>query len=399
MAWMSMLLGFTALAAALPVGGAGGLAAAGVVGFAGFVLVALLKYLLLEAMYLLLPLIAVLWLFPGTRHVARSMANIIVALMVWNLVLAAMVGLSARALASPANASPLEVIGYGVAMPLAMLASGPAIAGLVGAPLPGAGLFATVWGRLGAAVAARLGLQQAAATAALAPPGAVVGTTEYLRPPIHPTSAPAAPGGAWQPAAWSGTPMATTVPSHTAASHPHTTYLKPAAGPAATGQPQPPRPAPSRVHDAGRELSGGWTPGPGEVAETAKAVERAAVPQKPPRIEEVPTGRKWEAVRAAGAALGRLEAYFENRARQFIREFATAFEARTGIKVPERLKAIRQLDRLDIETRKYIGARYAEQAAQAGAKLGKTIYIRIKRSAAEPAMRQRGSGTISHYDT
>lgn len=74
-----------------------------------------------------------------------------------------------------------------------------------------------------------------------------------------------------------------------------------------------------------------------------------------------------------------MHAYMSNRARQFVREFAAAFERQTGIRVPSRLKTIKQLDRLDIETRMYRGSRIAEHAAQAGAKLAKTIYIRIKK--------------------
>ena len=328
--WMSLLLAFTALMAALPVGGAGGLAAAGVLGFAGFVLIVLIKYLLLEALYVLLPLVAILWLFPGTRGSARSIVNLLVALMVWNIILAAMMGLSAHVLAPPARASPLEVIGFGVVMPVAMLVSGPMIAGLVGAPVPGAGVFARAWGLLAAARP-----PVAAHAAVLAAPGAVIGRTEYLRPPA-PTAIPA-PAGMGV-----GTAMPTGIPT-----------LPAAPAPPAVAQWMKPQAPPIR-----------------EIRETP--------PPAMVRIEELPSGRKWEAVRATGAALGRLEAYFENRARQFTRDFAVAFEARTGIRVPQRLKTITQLDKLDIETRKYMGTHYAEQAAHAAVKLGKTVYLRIR---------------------
>ncbi len=414
MAWMSMLLGFTALAAALPVGGAGGLAATGALGFAGFVLIALLKYLLLEALYLLIPLIAVLWLFPGTRHVARSMTNVIVALMAWNLVLAAMAGLSARALANPANASPLEVIGYGVALPLAMLATGPMIAGLIGAPLPGAGLFAGIYGRLGALAATRLGLAARPQAMMLAAPGQVVGHTEYLRPPIHPTPAGmgVAPGGAWQPVVGSGTPMAISVPTpsptplaaKTEWLRPHEGPGRMLAGPGAAGA----RPVEGGVELRGPEAARSIAASMAE--ETAR--DMGAEPEKRPAIEEIPPatqrikqaakeaitkpvktvtepvrrevkaikeavaeapgGKAAKAAALGGAVAARLHAYMSNRARQFIREFSIAFEKQTGIKVPAKLKQLHPITWQQIEQRIRTGA-------QAGAIIGQTIYMKIKK--------------------
>ncbi|BES82570.1 hypothetical protein [Pyrodictium abyssi] len=414
MAWMAMLLAVTALAAALPVGGAGGLAAAGALGFAGFILVALLKYLLLEAMYLLLPLVAVLWLFPGTRSVARSMTNIVVALMAWNLVLAAMVGLSARALAEPASASPLEVIGYGVALPLAMLATGPMIGGLFGAPLPGAGFFAGMWGRAAGFVATRLGVAPPQPRAALmVAPGAVVGHTEYLRPP---TPAMPAPGTT---VAAGGAPIAYGTAGPPSPAPARTDWLRPAAGPGqAWAGPEAVSGMVRRVEELGKGHVGyevsGRVPGSLErrFAEEAARDAGAALEKPGPRVEEVPPatrrikqaakeaalgpvkaaarplareyraikqavsevegGRAAKAAALGGAVAARLHAYMSNRARQFIREFSRAFEAQTGIMVPTKLKQLQSIEWQRIEERIRTGA-------EAGAIVGQTMYMRIKK--------------------
>ncbi len=208
-----------------------------------------------------------------------------------------------------------------------------------------------------------------------------------------------------------GTPMTMPVPSPTTPGHARTTeYLQPSTTPAAASIGTAAGPtaeqveAARRVYEAGAgsQVSEAWSPPSEKTAEAAIAIQRATWQAQPPRIEELPTGRKWEAARRTGAALGRLEAYFENRARQFVREFAIAFEKQTSIQVPQRLKTITQLDRLDVETRKYMGARYAEQAAQAGAKLGKTIYIKIRRPIAQLAMRQYNNartGGVSYDNT
>lgn len=421
MAWMSMLLGFTALAAALPVGGAGGLAATGALGFAGFVLIALLKYLLLEALYLLIPLIAVLWLFPGTRHVARSMTNVIVALMAWNLVLAAMAGLSARALANPANASPLEVIGYGVALPPAMLATGPMIAGLIGAPLPGAGLFAGIYSRLGALAATRLGLQHAATAATLAPPGAVIGHTEYIRPPIHPTPAVPAPV-----AVGVGTQAYPSVQTPTTAL-PRTEWVRPQptaggpgqawAGPGASAGARPVEGgyelrgeeaarsiAASRAEETAKDMGVELEKKPQveEVPPATQRVKRAAnealkAPVKPvaerakreiraikAAVSEVEGGKAAKAAALGGAVAARLHAYMSNRARQFIRDFATTFEKQTGIRVPTKLKQLHPIEWQRIEERVKTGA-------QAGAIIGQTVYMKIKKPV--DIMRRRGQAS------
>ncbi len=359
------LLTMAVLWAVLPLPGAGGFAGMVAAGAGMLGLVALLKYLTVWGIMSVYPLLVLLWLIPFTRSVARTMAMTVIGIMAWSLVLAGMTGALATVLADPMGMSPLEAVVVSLATPAVMLLSGVGVlGGVFNLPVPGAGIAQ----RLIGGIATRIGIAaqqpQAALTAA---PGAVIGHTEYLRPPM--TVMPA-PGGAWQPPVWHGTGMAITVPPHTAASHTRTEWLRPGAGAGPT--PEQVRAA-QRLYEAsaGRQLSETWSPPPGRVAEAAKAIQ-AMKQRQPPKIEELPTGRKWEAIRTTGAALGRLEAYFENRARQFVREFAVAFEARTGIRVPDRLKTITQLDRLDIETRKYMGAKAVEYVAR-------TIYIRIAR--------------------
>jgi len=61
-----------------------------------------------------------------------------------------------------------------------------------------------------------------------------------------------------------------------------------------------------------------------------------------------------------------------NRARQFIREFSIAFERQTGIKVPDKLKQLHPIEWQKIEERIRTGA-------EAGAIIGRTVYMRIKK--------------------
>ena len=385
------LLSMAILWAVLPVGGAGVFAGMIMSGAAMLGLVALLKYLTVWAIMSVYPLIVLLWLIPFTRSIARTMAMTVIGVMAWSLVVAGMTGALATLLPNPMGMSPIEAVLVSLATPLAILASGVGVlGGLFALPVPGAGIAQAAI----AGIAARIGLATKPQAIMLAAPGQVVGHTEYLRPPIHPTPAGAAVvgvGAQAYPGVQTPTPPAAPAKTEWIRPQQPTPQQPPqtgTAGPAATSTGAAAGPTAEQVRTArrvyeagaGRQVPEAWRPSAGEAAEAARAIQRTTgQTARSPRIEELPAGRKWEAVRKTGAALGRLEAYFENRARQFAREFAIAFEARTGIRVPDRLKNIRQLDRLDTETRKYIGARYAEQATQAGIKLGKTIYIRIKK--------------------
>ena len=61
-----------------------------------------------------------------------------------------------------------------------------------------------------------------------------------------------------------------------------------------------------------------------------------------------------------------------NRARQFIREFSITFEKQTCIRVPDRLKQLQPLAWERIEERIRTGA-------EAGAIIGQTVYMKIKK--------------------
>ena len=124
-------------------------------------------------------------------------------------------------------------------------------------------------------------------------------------------------------------------------------------------------PATERVKQAAKEAA--KTP----VKAIARPVKRevGAIRQA---VSEAEGGKAAKAAAIGGAVAARLHAYMSNRARQFIRDFATTFEKQTGIRVPAKLKQLQPLEWRRIEERIRTGA-------EAGAIIGQTIYMKIKK--------------------